>query len=35
MKDIGNPHPDVQQALAEQIRDACIHVGFFYGEIHA
>jgi hypothetical protein len=31
LKEIGDPHPDVQQALAKQIRDACIDVGFFYG----
>ena len=35
LKDIGNPHPDVQQALAKQIRDACIDVGFFYGAVPA
>lgn len=32
LKDIGDPHADVQLALAKQIRDACIDVGFFYGE---
>jgi len=31
LKDIGDPHPEVQQALSKQIRDACIDVGFFYG----
>ena len=31
LKDISDPNPEVQQALAKQIRDACIDVGFFYG----
>ena len=31
LKDIGDPRPEVQQALAKRIRDACIDVGFFYG----
>jgi len=31
LKDICDPRPEVQQALAKQIRDACIDVGFFYG----
>lgn len=31
LKLINNSQPEVQQALANQIRDACINVGFFYG----
>lgn len=31
LRDIDDPNPEVQQDLAKQIRDACIHVGFFYG----
>jgi len=31
LKDIDDPRPEVQQALAKRIRDACIDVGFFYG----
>jgi len=34
LKDINDPQPDVQQALAKQIRDACIDVGFFYVTNH-
>ncbi|KAH9030324.1 2OG-Fe-II oxygenase [Lactarius pseudohatsudake] len=34
LKDIGDPTPDVQRALAKQIRDACIDVGFFYVTNH-
>ncbi|KAI0251108.1 Clavaminate synthase-like protein [Lactifluus subvellereus] len=35
LKDINDPDPRVQQALAKQIRDACIDVGFFYAIIAA
>ncbi|KAF8272609.1 2OG-Fe(II) oxygenase [Lactarius quietus] len=34
LKDISDPNPEVQQALAKQIRDACIDVGFFYVSNH-
>ncbi|KAH9060198.1 2OG-Fe-II oxygenase [Lactarius vividus] len=34
LKDIGDPTPAVQLALAKQIRDACIDVGFFYVTNH-
>jgi hypothetical protein len=33
LKDIDDPRPEVQQALAKRIRDACIEVGFFYGAV--
>lgn len=31
LKDIGDPRPEIQEALATRIQDACINVGFFYG----
>ncbi|KAI0292201.1 Clavaminate synthase-like protein [Multifurca ochricompacta] len=34
LKEITDPDPVVQQALAKQIRDACIDVGFFYVTNH-
>ncbi|KAI0274309.1 2OG-Fe-II oxygenase [Russula aff. rugulosa BPL654] len=34
LKDINDPRPEVQQALAKRIRDVCIDVGFFYVKNH-
>ncbi|KAI0060472.1 Clavaminate synthase-like protein [Artomyces pyxidatus] len=34
LKDIANPDPSVKRALANQVRDACINVGFLYVKNH-
>ncbi|KZT28696.1 Clavaminate synthase-like protein [Neolentinus lepideus HHB14362 ss-1] len=34
LKNISNSDPSVRQALAEEIRDACMNVGFFYVKNH-
>ncbi|RPD56123.1 Clavaminate synthase-like protein [Lentinus tigrinus ALCF2SS1-7] len=34
LADARNPNPDVRRALADEIRDACINVGFFYVKNH-
>ncbi|KAI0265683.1 Clavaminate synthase-like protein [Gloeopeniophorella convolvens] len=34
LKSVADPDPKVQQALARQIRDACVDVGFFYVSEH-
>ena len=31
LKDIDSPDPAVRAALADEIRDACMNVGFLYG----
>ncbi|KAG6829439.1 hypothetical protein H0H87_011394 [Tephrocybe sp. NHM501043] len=33
LANISNNDPHVQRALAAQVRDACINVGFFYGAV--
>lgn len=32
MQNVTSTDPALRRALADEIRDACINVGFFYGE---
>ncbi|KAA1472217.1 Clavaminate synthase-like protein [Dentipellis sp. KUC8613] len=34
LTEVSNPDPIVQRSLADQVRDACINVGFFYVKNH-